>query len=161
MGPVVNDGTVADHGRPVDHHAALDLDSLAQEYRPVQLSVWRDLNVLFGPHTATDMLPDFLCEIHATFQDVKTGSHVFLYRAYVGPVPLGDVAIQRFAGFEEPGKEVLAKVVMLPVRDALQDFGLEYVDACVYRVGNDFTPTGLFQELLNMALIIYNYNTVL
>ena len=152
--PVVEDGVVAYHRRPVDHHPALDLDFLSQVDRAKQLRVRRNLDRSPRPDAATDVLAQ-LAEVHDPVEQVSIRPLVLRQRAGVAPVTFRQRAIERLALGEHGRKNVVAPIKVLPGRDAAQDLGFHDVDPGVDRIRSHLTPARLLQELGDAPILAH------
>ena len=92
---VINDGIVADHGRPVDAHIALDLYVVAQVNRAKQLGAGGNLDVFTHPDTATQVRTDRLREAQLAVEHIGIGLHILANVADITPVTVRDIAVER------------------------------------------------------------------
>ena len=93
VGPIVDDSIVTYNCRPVDDHATLDLDLVAQEDGPVELGIWGYLDILAGPDIPADVLAH-LVSVDAVMEYIGGGAYVLGDVAHVRPAPVGHVAEQ-------------------------------------------------------------------
>ena len=72
-----------------------------------------------------------------------------------------DVAVERRALRQQLREELLREVVGLALRDAVEQLGLDHVDAGVDRVGEDLAPRRLLEEALDAALLVDDHDAEL
>ena len=101
-----------------------------------------------GHFKAVDFDVDFAGE------HVGLGAQVAFVGAHVLPVAVGDVAVERGAGFEEFREDVAGPVDVLAGCDMVQDLGLHDVDAGVDGVGEHLAPGGFLQEPLDAPVVV-------
>ena len=145
-GPIVHDGVIPDHGRPLDGDAAFDFDFVAQVDGTVKAGVGGYLHIPAHPDVAVQPLPRLL-EPDLALQEVESGPHVFLDVAHVAPVTRYHITVHRLPVGKQHREQVLAEVEGLALLEELQRPGLDDVDAGVHLVGYHLTPAGFLQEL--------------
>ena len=169
----VHDGVVADHARPLDRHALLNLDAVAEKDRPVNTCTGGDLHIGAQDQIAAlahackqgRISPvvrrrlDKLGGLHRrciaersgqpdfAADEVGVGAHVLADCADITPVALGHVGLEPLPPLQEIGEEIGGKVIGDVVGDIVQNRRFEHIDAGVHPVGADGAPIRFFDEL--------------
>ena len=141
-----------EHGVLGQPGAGIDPAVVADDGRAVHVRRRIDLRTLPEPDAVTQPEAGDVDD-HLGVEHVLVGLDVGVEGADVLPVPLGHVAEQRDAVFEQPGKDVGREVDRLLRLDVVEDVGLEHVDAGVDGVGENLSPGGLLQEPLDRAVL--------
>ena len=89
------------------------------------------------------------------------GRHVAVEVPDVGPVPIGDVAVDGQALVEEQREKVLGEVDVGTVRDEVQHLPFQEVDPGIDRVAEDVSPPRFLQESLHAPLFVRDDDPVL
>ncbi len=80
--------------------------------------------------------------------------------AYVAPVALGDMAVERAARSQERGEQLLAEIVRPAGRDDTQHGGVENVDAGIDRVAEDLAPGRLLEKANDPSVLVRDDDAV-
>jgi len=177
----VDDGVVADHARPLDGHAFLDFDSVAEIDRPDNACIGGNLDIgaqdqvaararaleqgrssAAGGRCGRGESGGRHCFTHGlgqpdfTADKVGAGAHIFADGADVTPVAFGHVGLQPLSALQESGEELGGKVVGGTVGDEVQYGRFEHVDAGVHPVRADGAPVRFFEELGDAAVFVAN-----
>ena len=135
------------------HRAGLDAAVVADEHRPFDHDIGRDVGVLAEPHPLPQLEAGEL-DLDPAVEDVLVGGAVRLERADVLPVPVDHVAVQLAALFEDRREHVAREVDDLALGDVVEHRGFEHVDAGVDRVGEHLAPRRLLEEALDRAVVL-------
>ncbi len=162
-------GTVTDTPRPhvptgvltgADLRAALDLAVVAQTKRRKQGGARFDLTT----RSHIDAGRVFRArnrKVHRPREKVVLGLAVLGERAYVGPVTVHHIPINRLALSEQSREDVSAPVVVLIGLHEVQHFGFYDVDANVDGVADYLRPGGLFEKALDSPVGVGNHHAEL
>ena len=131
--------------RPDDRRAGGDAHVAPQHDRRFDVRGGVDARAFAGPHAGLDLGageadPDFAGD------GVVVRFLVLLEVADVGPVRVDHVAAELRAVAQHVGEEILREIVHLAALHAVEDPGLEHVDAGVDRVGEHLAPRRLLEE---------------
>ena len=96
-----------------------------------------------------------------TVADVLACLEVCFRIADVGPIALQVATKQIVCILKHLWKDILGPVTIFPLRDQLQNFRLQNIDARVNGVGKDFSPTGFLKKLGDAGLFVGDNNAEL
>ena len=157
LGPRRHLGVGAHRGIGPDHHALVDGAVLADEGRRVDAGRGVDGRALADPDAGAELEARHV-HLDLPVEDVLVRLEVGRGRADVLPVAVGHVAVERLTGIED-GREDLAGEVDRPaVGDAVEDLGLEDVDARVDGVAEHLAPARLLEEALDRPVLTRDHD---
>jgi hypothetical protein len=143
-----------EHRVRADVRAARDPAVVAEVRRPLDRLEIVEVHPVPQPDVAADPDP-FDLEPHALVERVEIRLAVLVEVPDVLPVAVvEDVAVDRPAHLEQQREQLLREVVRPVLRDVLQHFRLEHVDAGVDRVREDLAPGRLLEEALDAAVLV-------
>ena len=156
----IDDDLIAKDRRADDLRAAGDLHALPEVDGAEEERARIHLDVTAGEDAGLDLGAD-RADRDAPAEDVRVGARVLADRAHVGPIALGDVAVEGLALREELREEVPAEVEARPDRVAPEDARLDDVDAGIDGVREDLAPGRLLEELRDAAALVRDDDAVL
>jgi hypothetical protein len=128
-----DDDVVGDHRVGAYLGALVDADVLPDHDRSFELVL-----VEHGPATDVDVLPEARARrpdaLYAAVEHVALRTCELLQGAYVLPVILRDVAVERTPGVEELGEELFGEVVLSLLGDLGRRRGLEQINTGVHGI---------------------------
>ena len=143
-----NDRFASDAAIFTDHHWSFEPDAGV------------DLCALADPYARLDLRQIDL-DIQAAFEHVFMGLAVHGEVAYIAPVAVIHITVHGLVAQEQEREQIVAKVLLAAHDDIQEDFGLQYISACIDSVAKDLASAGLFDKALDLVIAICDDHAII
>ncbi len=157
LGPGRHLGVGAQRRVGPDHHVLVDGAVLADEGGRVDARRGVDGRALADPDAGAELESRHV-HLDLPVEDVLVRLEVGGGRAHVLPVAVGHVAVEGLAGIEDGREDLAGEVDRPPVGNAVEDLGLEDVDARVDGVAEHLAPARLLEEALDRPVFTRDHD---